>query len=79
MSIDTNVWLTGKLGHILATHVEPIFKRDTKFTLIARKPGDSDADVLVTSDDLNEVAALIERSKTREAKMRADGSNDVKG
>lgn len=62
--IDT--WLTAKLGHILAQYVEPIFKHGTQFTLIARTPGEPDADVLVTSDDLGEVAALIERSKARE-------------
>jgi hypothetical protein len=66
-------WLTYKLGSILANHVEPIFKRGTQFTLIARTPGDPDADVLVTSDDLEEVLALLERSKAREVCAPADG------
>ena len=58
--------LQDRLAGVLMQHVEPIFKRGTQFTLIARTPGMPEADVLVTSDDLNEVAALIERSKERE-------------
>jgi hypothetical protein len=62
----TDQWLTYKLGAILAKHVEPIFKRGTQFTLIARTPGEPDCDVLVTSDDLDEVIALVQRSKDRD-------------
>jgi hypothetical protein len=58
--------LNAQLGNILARHVEPIFKAGTKLTIIARTPGNIEADVLVTSDDLSEVAALVERSKSRD-------------
>ncbi len=60
------VGLNEKLALILMHHVEPIFKRGTRLTLIARTPGNNEADVLVTNDDLDDVAALIERSKARE-------------
>ncbi len=62
----TQAWLQQELTKVLIRHVEPIFKSGTQFTLIARTPGMPSADVLVTSDDLDEVAALIERSKARE-------------
>jgi hypothetical protein len=57
--------LNAKLGAILEDHVEPIFKRGALLTLIARTPGNDDADVLVTSDSLDEIAKLVERSKAR--------------
>jgi hypothetical protein len=59
--------LNNRLADVLARHVEPIFKRGTRLTIIARTPGNDEADVLVTSDDLESIAALIERSKTRPA------------
>lgn len=58
--------LNAQLGNILKRHVEPIFKAGTKLTIIARTPWSVEADVLVTSDDLDEVAALVERSKACE-------------
>lgn len=61
-----NATLNAKLGGILERHVEPIFKRGTRLTIIARTPGNDEADVIVTSDELPEIAALIERSKARE-------------
>ena len=63
---ELGIRLNAQLGNILARHVEPIFKAGTKLTIIARTPGNVEADVLVTRDDLDEVAALVERSKTRE-------------
>ena len=67
MSNDVAIMLrlNAQLGNILVRHVEPIFKDGTKLTIIARTPGNVEADVLVTSDDLDEVAALVERSKAR--------------
>jgi len=62
---DTNRMLQWKLAGILERHVERIFKPGTKLTIIARTPGNDEADVLVTSDSLNELAKLVERSKTR--------------
>lgn len=58
--------LNARLGQLLERHFRPIFGRGWAFTIIARRPGDDEADVLVTSDDLDEVAALIQRSKSRE-------------
>lgn len=66
MNTRTQQQLTALLGNVLAQHVEPIFKAGTRFTIIARTPGNSDADVLVTDDDLDEIAAAIERSKGRD-------------
>lgn len=63
--VAIRVRLNAQLGNILARHVEPIFNVGTKLTIIARTPGNVEADVLVTSDDLDEVAALVERSKAR--------------
>jgi len=64
---DTIAILHARLVNVLERHVEPIFKPGTKLTIIARTPGNAEADALVTSDDLDEVAALVERSKSREA------------
>lgn len=58
--------LTQTIGAILESEIAPMFNREIKLTLIARLPGDSEADVLVTSDSLHEIAAVIERSKNRE-------------
>lgn len=58
--------LLAKIADILVKHVEPIFKDEVKITLIVRLPGNNDADVVVSSDDINELTALIERGKARE-------------
>ena len=60
--------LNMRLGSILVQKVEPLFKVGTELTLIARTPGNNEADVLVSSEqNLDEIIALIERSKKREA------------
>ena len=64
--LDTQRMLQWKLAGILERHVERIFKPGTKLTIIARTPGNNEADVLVTNDKLPELAKLIERSKARE-------------
>lgn len=66
VATPVNEMLTQKLGAILARHVEPVFKPGVKLTIIARTPGNDDADVLVTNDDLDALSALIERSRARE-------------
>jgi hypothetical protein len=63
---DLKQHLTAQLSTILERHVEPIFKPGTKLTVIARTPGNNEADVLVTNDDINESAALVARCKARE-------------
>lgn len=65
MTNRTQQQLTAMLANVLTKHVEPIFKAGTRFTIIARTPGNDRADVLVSDDDLDEVAALVERSKAR--------------
>jgi hypothetical protein len=65
MSFD-NQDLLAKLADILITHVEPIFEEGIKISLIVRVPGNDEADVLVSNDDLDELAAFIERGRTRE-------------
>jgi hypothetical protein len=58
--------LQERLAGILARHVEPVFKPGTKLTIIARTPGNDEADVLVTSErDLSELQALLTRSASR--------------
>ncbi len=57
--------LNNRLGDILARWVEPVFKPGTKLALIARTPGNNEADVLVTSDEIEPLIALLERSKQR--------------
>lgn len=57
--------LHADLADILARHVEPLFKPGMKVTLIARCPGNDDADALVTSDTLDGIAEVVERSRTR--------------
>lgn len=42
------------------------FVAETRLTFIARLPGDQEADILVTADELEELSKLIERSKARE-------------
>lgn len=67
MDRDITGILQAKLVSVLVKHIEPIFKPGTKFAVIARTPGNDDADVIVTDDDLESLKALIDRSKSREA------------
>jgi hypothetical protein len=60
MTTRTQQQLTAMLANVLAKHVEPIFKAGTRFTIIARTPGNNEADVLVSDDDLDEIVALVE-------------------
>jgi hypothetical protein len=58
--------LNDRISNVLERYLEPLFKRGTHLTFIARTPGNNEADVLVTSEgDLNDVADLIERSMSR--------------
>lgn len=63
---DVNAMLQARLVGVLAKHIEPIFRPGTKFAVIARTPGNDEADVIVTDDDLDALKALIDRSKKRE-------------
>jgi hypothetical protein len=47
--------------------IERLFKPGIKLTLIARMPGNDEADVLLTIDDLSEAAKVIERRKHQAA------------
>ena len=67
MDRDITNMLQAKLVGVLVTYIEPIFKPGTKFAVIARTPGNDDADVIVTDDDLDALKALLDRSKTRDA------------
>lgn len=66
MNKTLNTRLTAQLGEILQRHVEPIFKRGARLTIIARTPGNDEADVLVSNDTLDGLSSLIERSKARD-------------
>lgn len=67
MDRDITDILQAKLVNVLVKHIEPIFKPGTKFAVIARTPGNDDADVIVTDDSLDALKALLDRSKSREA------------
>lgn len=43
------------------TEIVPLFVKGAKLTFIARIPGNPDADMLLTIDELSEVKKLIER------------------
>ena len=47
--------------------IEELFNRPVKVTCIVRVPGNIEADVLVTIDDLDSIIAVVERSKARTA------------
>jgi hypothetical protein len=58
-----------EVREIISGHTDAIlreFKPGAKITVLARIPGNDDADMLLTNDDLEQVAAAIERSKTRQ-------------
>jgi hypothetical protein len=48
--------------------MERMFKPGIKLTLLARRPGHPDQDVIVTADELADVAAMVRRSADREGK-----------
>ncbi len=51
----------------LMKHIEPLFRDGTEITLIARVPGNNEADILITTErDMEEIKALVERSMKRE-------------
>ena len=61
--------VVAKLGaHIaeILCLLEATFKPGVKLSLIVRVPGNEDADILVTSDQIPELEALLKRSKARE-------------
>ena len=45
--------------------IATLFKPGAKLTFIARTPGNDDADMLLTIDDLEEVKKVIERTEAR--------------
>jgi len=55
-----------KVVAVLQRHIEPIFKPGVKFAVIARVPGNNEADMLVTDDNIDALIQLLERSKARE-------------
>ena len=67
MDRDISDLLQAKLVNVLVKHIEPIFKPGTKLAVIARAPGNDEADVIVTDDNLDALKALIDRSKSRGA------------
>ena len=49
--------------------IAELFKPGAKITLLVRRPGEPDQDFMLTIDDLDEVSAMLERSKTREEEI----------
>lgn len=58
--------------HVIAGHLDEIERTvftpgsGMRMTFIARDPNTPEADILVSEDDLDGIAALIERSRARE-------------
>lgn len=55
-----------KIGQVLAQLHDDLFTDDVHLTLIARLPEDADADIVMSDDDLVEVAGVIARAIDRE-------------
>lgn len=55
------------IGQYLDSIEREVFKKGSnmKLTFIARDPGNPEADMLVSEDDLAEIIALVHRSVTR--------------
>jgi hypothetical protein len=51
--------------------LERVFKPGTRLTFLARTPDNDEADLLVTADSLDAIAAAVERAKRREAGARS--------
>ena len=54
--------------HLL--RIEKLFKREIRLTLICRLPGNDDADVLLSMDDLNEARKVIDRRINQEPTVK---------
>ena len=65
---ETSAFRLAQVRERIAEHMDAIleeFKSGAKVTVLVRTPGNNDADLLLTNDDLGEVSAMVERSKTR--------------
>lgn len=54
---------------IVGSHLDQIrelFTAGSKITVIVRPPGGDERDFVMTDDDLDEVGAVVERTKARE-------------
>lgn len=60
---DTHRALQWKLAGILERHVERIFKPGTKLTIIARTPGNNDAEVRAWLAQMD-AAAMVPKKRT---------------
>ena len=54
-----------KLGNELGRLAEKYFGDDIKLTLIARKPGNNDADLAISDDTPSEVSKAVDRWQDR--------------
>lgn len=52
------------IGKLL--ELEPLFVKGMKLTFIARYPGQSEIELVITEDDLNALIETLHRSKSRE-------------
>lgn len=55
-----------EVGYLIADHMDEIlalFKPGAKITVLVRAPGYPERDLCMTSDELPEVAAMIERRR----------------
>lgn len=50
---------------VLDEHVAPLFQPGVRLTIIVRDPLNDERDVLVSSDTIDSLIALLERSRSR--------------
>lgn len=58
--IEVRVQIAGYMDEMLT-----LFKPGAKITVLVRTPGNNEADLLLTNDSMEEIAAMVERSKAR--------------
>lgn len=45
--------------------LRPVFQPHCQLTFIMRRPGDDEGDMVISNDDLDELAKVIQRTKAR--------------
>jgi hypothetical protein len=64
---DIRKRLLEQIAQVCMRHIEPLFKPGVQVTVIVRTPNNDEADVVVTTDNLGDVKALLARSEGRAA------------
>lgn len=62
------------IASVMENRLAPIFRPGVKLTVIARTPGNDDADALVTNDDIDELDKLLCRTRGRQTRTLGGGA-----